>query len=216
MASTTALIAGHTGLVGRHLLAGLLQGLRYARVKAVGRRAPALTHSNLEPIITELGALASIGTRLAADDVFCCLGTTLRQAGSRAAFEQVDYHMVVDLARAAHAAGAQRFFLVSSLSASARSRIFYSRVKGRAEDAVSAVGYTSVHILRPSLLLGEHTDPRPGEAIAQKLLPLFSPLLRGPLAIYRPVTGAEVAAALLQLAEDDQAGVTVSTLPLRR
>lgn len=211
----TALVAGYTGLVGRHLLAQLLAGGAYARIKTVGRRAPPVDDARVEALVTGLENLAGMRERLAADDVFCCLGTTLRAAGSRAAFEQVDFDMVVDLACTAHAAGARRFFLVSALGASANSRVFYNRIKGRAEAAVRAVGYETLHIVRPSLLLGKRDEPRPGEDFAQKLLPALGRLLVGPLAAYRAVPAEEVARALVELAAREQPGVMISTLPLR-
>lgn len=214
-ASRTALVAGYTGLVGRHLLAQLLAGGRYAHIKTVGRRAPPGDDARVEALVRELGDLAGLRERLAADDVFCCLGTTLRAAGSREAFERVDFDMVVDLARIAHAAGARRFFLVSSVGANADSRVFYNRIKGRAEAAVRAIGYETLHIVRPSLLLGKRGDSRPGEDFAQKLLPALGPLLFGPLAAYRAVPAEEVARALVELAAREQPGVTISTLPLR-
>ncbi|MGY0798784.1 NAD(P)H-binding protein [Lysobacter sp. A286] len=219
-ASRTALVAGYTGLVGRHLLAQLLAGrpyanIKYAHIKAVGRRAPPGDDARVEALVTELGDLAGMRERLAADDVFCCLGTTLRTAGSRAAFEHVDFDMVVDLARAARAAGARRFFLVSALAANANSRVFYNRIKGRAEAAVRAIGYETLHIVRPSLLLGERGESRPGEDFAQKLLPALGRLLVGPLAAYRAVPAEDVARALVELAAREQPGVTISTLPLR-
>ncbi|MGQ0619784.1 MAG: NAD-dependent epimerase/dehydratase family protein [Panacagrimonas sp.] len=214
-ATPTALLAGHTGLVGRQLLTQLLREGHYGRVLTVGRRLPDHTHPRLQSIKTELGELSGRGTALAADDVYCCLGTTMRAAGSRAAFERVDYHMVVDLARATRAAGAKRFFMVSSLSASARSPVFYSRVKGRAEQAVSEIGFETLHILRPSLLLGQRTERRIGEAIAQSMAPLANRLLMGRLAMYRAVRGEDVATAMVQLsAREALRGTHVWTLPL--
>ncbi|MGV8941345.1 MAG: NAD(P)H-binding protein [Lysobacter sp.] len=214
-APRTALVAGYTGLVGRNLLAQLLAGGTYTRIRTVGRRAPPGEGARVEALVTELGDLAGMRERLAADDVFCCLGTTLRAAGSRAAFEQVDLDMVVDLARTARAAGEGRFFLVSALGANANSRVFYNRVKGRAEAAVRAIGYDTLHIVRPSLLLGRRDESRPGEDLGQKLLPVLAPLMLGRLAAYRPVPAEDVARALLELAARDQPGVTISTLPLR-
>lgn len=210
----TAIIAGHTGLVGRHLLEMLLRDPRYAAVKAVGRRAPAQAHPRLDVIQTELGDLGPFVTRLAADDAYCCLGTTLRAAGSRAAFERVDYHMVVDYARTARAAGATRFFLVSALSADARSPIFYSRVKGRTEQALREVGFEALHLLRPSLLLGARGEQRLVEDLAQRVAPMLNRLLPGPLAKYRAVRAEDVAAALLRLSEREDRGVHVHMLPL--
>jgi uncharacterized protein YbjT (DUF2867 family) len=210
-----AVIAGHTGLVGRHLLQQLLVSGLYARVLAVGRREPAQAHPALQVIRTELGELQKLGPRLAADDAFCCLGTTLRAAGSKAAFERVDFHMVVDFARAVRAAGATRLFVVSSLSADPRSPVYYSRVKGRTEQALREVGFEALHIVRPSLLLGERSASRPGEDLAQRLAPAINPLLFGPLRKYRAIRGEDVARALLDLARRiDDRGVAVHTLPL--
>lgn len=210
-----AVIAGYTGLVGRHLLQDLLDSGLYARVCAVGRREPAQSHPALEALCTELGELQRLGDRLQADDAFCCLGTTLRAAGSRAAFERVDYHMVVDFARAVRAAGATRLFVVSSLSADPASPVYYSRIKGRAEQTLREVGLETLHILRPSLLLGERTERRWGEAIAQRLAPALDPLLVGPLRKYRAIRAADVAAAMLALARRaDAGGIFVHHLPL--
>lgn len=211
----TALIAGHTGLVGRHLLQNLLADPRYGRVIALGRRLPVITHPRLQGLQTDFSGLGTLGAAIAADEVFCCLGTTLKAAGSRAAFERVDYHMVVELARATRAAGARSFVMVSSLSASPRSPVFYSRVKGRAEQTVTELGFEHLHILRPSLLLGDREERRPGEAIAQVLMPLADALLRGGLARYRAIRGEDVARAMLRLAaREDLRGAQVWTLPL--
>ncbi|MGQ0585686.1 MAG: NAD(P)H-binding protein, partial [Gammaproteobacteria bacterium] len=142
------------------------------------------------------------------------LGTTLRAAGSQPAFERVDYHMVVDLARATHKAGAKRFFVVSSVGASEHAAAFYSRVKGRMEGAVRALPFEAVHIVRPSLLLGERAERRPGEKLAQLGAPLLGPLLVGPLARYRAVPAADVADALVRLARGTATGPQVHHLPL--
>lgn len=212
--SRTALVAGPTGLIGRLLLQRLLQHPAYGEVRALSRRPLPVQHERLRVVQTDYYNLAGLGETLRVDDVFCCLGTTLRTAGSRTAFEDVDYRMVVELARAAHAAGAHQFLVVSAAGASPRALAFYSRVKGRMEDAVSTAGYEAVHIVRPSLLLGARGESRPGEALAQKLAPILSPLLGGPLARYRPVAADEVAAGLIELALRDQRGVHVHHLPL--
>lgn len=210
----SALVAGATGLVGSQLLARLLDDPAYGTVKVLGRRPPAVQHRQLRVVASDLKDLRSLGEQLAADDVFCCLGTTLRKAGSRAAFEDVDYRMVVDLARASHAAGAQQFLVVSSVGASAHSPAYYSRVKARMEDAVAQVGFEAVHILRPSLLLGARSEKRPGEALAQRLAPALSRLCVGPLARYRPVNAGEVAEALLGWALRGTPGVHIHHLTL--
>lgn len=209
-----ALVAGATGLVGTALLRQLAAAADYGEVRVLGRRRPATAGGKVRFIESDFGSLDALAPQLAVDDVFCCLGTTIRQAGSQAAFERVDYHMVVDLARAAQRAGAKRFLVVSAVGASPSAAAFYSRVKGRMEQAVRELPFEAVHIVRPSLLLGERAKRRPGERAAQALAPLLAPLLRGPLAKYRAVPAEEVAAALVTLAGRDAKGVHVHHLPL--
>ena len=211
----TAVVAGATGMVGTLLLRQLATSADYSEVRVLGRRAPAQAHPKFRFVETDFEDLSKQAAALAADDVFCCLGTTLRKAGSQPAFERVDYHMVVDLARAAHKAGARRFLVVSAVGASEHSPAFYSRVKGRMEQAVAAVGFEAVHIVRPSLLLGERSERRPAERISQLVAPLLSPLLAGPLKKYRAVDGGAVATALVQLARRPDTGVHVHHLPLK-
>jgi uncharacterized protein YbjT (DUF2867 family) len=208
----SAVIAGATGLVGRLLLERLARDARYGEIRVLGRRAPSPLPAKARFIQTDFSDLAT--APLGADDVFCCLGTTIRAAGSQAAFERVDFHMVVDLARAARQAGARRFFAVSAVGASERAAAFYSRVKGRMEHAVRALPFEAVHIVRPSLLLGDRAERRPAEKIGQAFAPLVSPLLRGPLAKYRAVPAADVADALVTLAHGAATGAHVHHLPL--
>lgn len=214
MSTRTALVAGPTGLVGRELVAQLLRHPDYALVRALSRRPLSHDEGRLRTVITDYSDLDAQRAELAADDVFCCLGTTIRRAGSRAAFERVDYRMVVDLALAAQRAGATRLVVISAAGAS-HTGVFYSRVKARMEDAVSQVPYRAVHILRPSLLMGEREESRPGERFAQRLAPFYAPLLTGALARYRPVEATDVAQAMIRLALEGADGVHVHHLPLK-
>lgn len=214
-ASRIAVIAGATGLVGRYCLQGLLDDARYRRVIALTRQAKPAEHPKLQWLRTDFENLAAIAPELRADDAYCCLGTTLKRAGSRAAFERVDYHLVLAFARAAHAAGAARFMVVSAYGADVRSIAFYSRVKARMEQAVSDVAYSAVHIFRPSLLLGDRSEQRPLESVAQAMAPWLAPLFRGALAPMRPVQAAELAAALIAAAFDPRTGTTVHRWPFR-
>ncbi|MGH8445123.1 MAG: NAD(P)H-binding protein [Solimonas sp.] len=210
----SALVAGASGLVGQQVVARLLRDPAYTQVRVLARRPLAVSHPQLTVAITDFSDLASLGATLAVDDVFCCLGTTLRTAGSRAAFEDVDYRIVVELARLSHAAGAQQFLVISAVGASERSLAFYSRVKGRMEAAVANIGFAALHILRPSLLLGERQEFRRGEALAQRFAPLLAKLTAGPLQRYRPVQADEVAEAMLRIALRGERGVHVHHLPL--
>ncbi|GAA3988203.1 NAD-dependent epimerase/dehydratase family protein [Hymenobacter antarcticus] len=205
----TALLAGATGLIGSQLLPLLLASERYSKVIVVGRRALALTHPKLTQVVTDLDKLQDVRLQLIADDVFCCLGTTLKQAGSKEAFYKVDFLYVVTLAALAAGNFASQLLVVSSMGAAADSRVYYSRVKGEMEAAVRQVPFRAIHIFRPSLLLGERARPRLGERVGAVLLGLLQPLLRGPLLKYRPVSAAVVAAAMLRAAGEEGGGVRV-------
>ncbi len=209
----TALLAGATGLIGSALLPLLLADARYAKVVAVGRRPVALAHPKLVQVVTELSELKAVRPQLVADDVFCCLGTTRRQAGSKEVFYQVDFSYVVALAALAASNFTEQFLVVSSLGADASSRVYYSRVKGEMEDAVRALPFRALHIFRPSLLLGERARPRLGERLAEAALALARPLLRGGWAKYRPVAAGAVARAMLQAAKSDATGVQIHEGP---
>jgi uncharacterized protein YbjT (DUF2867 family) len=213
--SRIALVAGATGLVGGKLLRQLLARDEYSEVRVLGRRPPPLDAGKLRFIASDFTRLEDLDVELKVDDVFCCLGTTIKQAGSQAAFERVDYHMVVDLARAAQKSGARRFLVVSAAGASAHSPVFYSRVKARMEEAVAALPFEAVHIVRPSLLLGERKDVRAGEWLGQLVAPLLTPLMVGPLRKYQPIQADAVAASLVRLALKGEAGAHVHALPLR-
>ena len=203
----TALLAGATGLVGSALLPLLLASGRYAKVIVVGRRPVAVQHPKLVQVVTDLDQLENERLRLIADDVFCCLGTTSKQAGSQEAFYKVDFLYVVQLAALTAANFAAQFLVVSSLGADVNSRFYYSRVKGEMEEAVSQTPFRAIHIFRPSLLLGERPAPRLGERFGAAVLALVRPLLRGGWRKYRPVAATTVAQAMLRAAEDDGGGM---------
>ena len=198
-AGRSALLLGATGLVGGHVLELLLDDPATRRVVVLARRPSGRAHPKLEERIGPLEGMEAHAADFAADAVFCCLGTTIRAAGSREAFRRVDHGYPVAAARLAAARGAGAFLLVSAAGADARSRIFYNQVKGEAERDVAASGVPRVVILRPSLLLGHRDENRPGEAIAQKLLPRLSPLLVGPLRRYRAIDARAVARAMVRL-----------------
>ena len=136
----------------------------------------------------------------------CCLGTTIKAAGSREAFIAVDRELVLRLAKVAQAHGARQAILVSSVGASRQSANFYLRVKGEVEDALSGLGFERVDILRPGLLLGERRERRRGEAIAQALAPVGNLLLQGRLRRYRAIEAEDVATAIVRLLGQPGAG----------
>jgi uncharacterized protein YbjT (DUF2867 family) len=207
-ATRTALLAGATGLVGSHCLSQLLSDPAYGRVVAVVRRPLPLNDPKLDTRVVDFDRLA--GADLPpVDDVYCALGTTIRRAGSRDAFRHVDHDYVVALARRAAERGATRFVLVSAIGADARSLVFYNRVKGETERDVAAVSFAAVHLLRPSFLVGERSEHRPGERLMITVFSGVAPLLLGPLRRYRPVAAEVVARAMRAVARTGGTGIQV-------
>ena len=208
----TALVAGASGLVGGHLLQLLLADGAYARVVTLVRRELPARHPKLEQRVVDFGTLDAFSDIPRTDDVFCCLGTTIKTAGSRAAFRKVDHDYVVGLARLGVRAGARQFLLVSALGADPASRIFYSRVKGEVERAVRQLPgqpYRGVQIFRPSFLMGARAEVRLAERIGVPLARVLAPLMVGPLRRYRPIHAADVARAMVQIAEEAPRGPNV-------
>jgi uncharacterized protein YbjT (DUF2867 family) len=205
----TAVLAGASGAVGSELRRALLNDPNWERVHSLVRRPSGTDDPKLIEHVVDFDDLDAHRGLFAGADVFCCLGTTTSQAGSREAFRKVDYGYVVKLAQLAADAEARQFLLVSGIGTSSKSHIFYSRVKAEAEQAVSAMKLPAVHIFRPSLLLASRTDSRPAEDAVKRLTPLANVLLKGPLARYRPVATAEVARHMVEVAKADQAGVHI-------
>lgn len=197
-AGKIAVVAGSTGLVGSTLLSLLAAAPEYGRVIALARRQLAVAAAKVERRDADfdrldelLGDLHNDGDRL---DVYCCLGTTIRAAGSQADFRRVDHDYVLALARWAERTRARRFLAVSALGADARRGVFYNRVKGETEDDLRSLALRSLVLARPSLLVGERAQTRPTERLAIVATRPLQWLL--PAAI-RPVDAADVAAALL-------------------
>ena len=203
MTGKSALIAGASGLVGSHCLARLLDHPHYDRVIAWVRTPLPTTHPKLIQQMVEFDRLQQWAGHFNTDDVFCCLGTTLKQAGSQEAFRQVDLVYPRELARLAAQWQARCFLFISALGADPNSYFFYNRVKGEAEQAVREAGVERTYIFRPSLLLGERREFRVFEWLAQLVGGVVGPWLPGPLASYRPIPAASVAAAMVYAANSD-------------
>lgn len=208
------LLAGATGMVGIDVLERLLAHPGEPRVLAPVRRALPFQSPRLLAVVGELGRSSDeAGLRNAlrdaapsVDSFICCLGTTLRKAGSREAFLAVDRDLVLRMASIALDLGARHAVLVSSVGASAQSGNFYLRVKGEAERAMSELAFDRVDLLRPGLLLGERAEARPGETIARMLAPVANALLLGPLRRYRGIDAHDVAAAAVSLLDHAEPG----------
>ena len=200
-----ALVAGATGLVGQEILAVLLADKAYTSVHVLGRRALARKHAKIIEHIVDFGALPKLPR---VDDCFIALGTTIKTAGSQAAFEAVDLTAVEAVARAALAAGATKLGVVSAMGADSQSRVFYNRVKGAMEASLSCMGFKSLVIARPSMLDGQRAalnqTTRPGEQLGLKVMRCLKPLIPPN---YRAIEAKDVADALVRAVKLGKPGV---------
>lgn len=196
-------LAGCTGLVGREILKQLAADETVGRVTALVRRPlERPLAAKVGEGVVDFDRLGAAKAHVVGDQLFSALGTTIKAAGSQRAFRKVDYDYPLQLATMARAAGVRHFLLVSALGADPGSRVFYSRVKGELEEAVGKLGFPSLTVARPSLLVGERSDPRRGEEVA-KHLAFLTPRR------WKPVHASQVAAALVQAARDDRPGTRV-------
>jgi len=209
LSTRTALVAGASGLVGSHVVRLLLEDPAYSRVTVLARRELPVSHKKLEQRIASFDRLAQIADFPRVHDVFCCLGTTMKQAGSPEAFRTVDYTYVVELARVAVRHRASQFLVVTAIGADPRSRILYSRVKGEAEEGLRRLQFEGIQIFRPSLLVGARAESRPAERVAGLLSPLVAWAFVGPLARYRPIKAEAVARAMVRVAREAPKGTHV-------
>ena len=209
LSTRTALVAGASGLVGSHVVRLLLEDPAYSRVTVLARRELPVSHKKLEQRIASFDRLAQIADFPRVHDVFCCLGTTMKQAGSPEAFRTVDYTYVVELARVAVRHRASQFLVVTAIGADPRSRILYSRVKGEAEEGLRRLQFEGIQIFRPSLLVGARAETRPAERVAGLLSPLVAWAFVGPLARYRPIKAEAVARAMVRVAREAPKGTHV-------
>jgi uncharacterized protein YbjT (DUF2867 family) len=199
-----ALLAGASGLVGGYVLEALLDAPDFARVFAVSRRPLGREHSRLANRIVQFDKLETQLKGQACSVAFCCLGTTLKQAGSEQAFRKVDFDYVLSFARAARAAQAERFIVITSAGAQPQAKPFYLRVKGEVEAALEAMRFAALDILQPGPLMAFR---RPGEMAAALLMPIANPMLTGTRMPYRGITPRIVAAAMLGASRSGRRGV---------
>jgi uncharacterized protein YbjT (DUF2867 family) len=202
----TALIAGSTGLIGKQLLQLLLASGRYDHVKAVMRNDLTLRHPKLTQVKIDFKKFEEYKKDLVADDIFCCLGTTMAKARTREKFMEVDYTYPLELAMMTSQNGAHQFLLVSALGANKDSSIFYNRVKGELDEAVKKIRFQAIHIFKPSLLLGPRAEGRPAEDAAKFVYKIFNFLIPEK---YKAIESSKVAMAMLQFAAREERGIFI-------
>ncbi|MHA6481444.1 NAD(P)H-binding protein [Paenibacillus sp. strain BS8-2] len=212
MMKRRAVIAGATGLVGGELVKLLLGSKDYESVTVLVRRRINLAHPRLTQLVIDYEGIGELPIEMfAGADVYCALGTTMKKAGSKPSFERVDYHYPMELAKLAKRAGAERLMLVSSIGADPDSLFFYTKVKGRLERDLQGLSLKSLHLFRPSLILGNRGEFRLGERMAAGLSQWGSFLFAGPLGKYKPVHAERIAQAMATAALTGLAFPTIIT-----
>lgn len=198
-----ALIIGSTGLVGSHCLELLLHDEQYSQVVALTRSKLSITHPKLTNEIVDFDNPATWEKFTSTDVVFSAMGTTIAKAGSQVQFRKVDFEYPLAIATKCKENGAYTHVLISALGADSRSSIFYNKVKGELENAITSLEFKKNIIVRPSLLLGDRKESRLGEKLAQQAFDLFGNLMVGPLARYKGVPASKVAKAMVESAKDN-------------
>ena len=213
MTTRSAVLLGASGLVGSHLLRLLADDPAYAAIKAFTRRPLGLSGPTVHEVAVDFDRPEGYRAHLAGvDDVFCCLGTTIKKAGSEDAFRKVDFEAPLAVAREARASGAGQFLIVTAVGANAKSRIFYNRVKGEVEEALGKLDFPrGLKVLHPSMIVGERAERRPAERIVMGLMRSTRPLFVGGMTRYRAIDAIDVARAMHNAAvqEADNGGVRV-------
>jgi uncharacterized protein YbjT (DUF2867 family) len=209
MKNKTALIAGSTGLVGNELLNLILNDDYYSKVISVVRNSTGISNAKLKEIKIDFENIEKYSAEILGNDIFCCLGTTIKKAGSKINFKKVDLDYPLNIAVAALVNGAQQFSVVSSIGAHKNSKTFYTSVKGELEEELKKLNYFSLNIFRPSLLTGDRDEFRLGEKIAQLFMKIFSFLFIGNLKKYKAIEAKIVAAAMLYAAKKNSEGINI-------
>jgi uncharacterized protein YbjT (DUF2867 family) len=204
----TATLVGATGLIGSYLLEQLLNDTYFDTVRILIRRPIDITHPKLEKKIVDFNDSDSLLVALSNSDVlFCSIGSTMKKVkGDKEAYRKIDFDIPVKLARFCKMTGCEKFILVSSAGANSKSSNFYQRLKGETDEAVKGSGLKTIHILRPSLLLGERKEFRLGENIGKAVMTSLSFLIPEK---YKAIQGKDVAKVMLALARQDEEGVFV-------
>lgn len=204
----TASVAGATGLTGQFLLKKLERDQSCSRIFVLVRK-PAKTSSRKTEWLTTDFKDQNWKKAFPAEIFFCCLGTTMKKAGSKEAFRAIDFELVLQLARLAKQKGCRKFVGISSLGANKNSSNFYLKTKGEMEAAVAELGFESCIFVRPSILLGPRTEQRTGEKIGILLSKILNPLMAGPLKKYKGIASETVAKAMIELALEEKPGIRI-------
>lgn len=191
-----AIVIGATGLVGKQLVTQLLEHPSFSKVLILSRRSLGIQNSKLDEVIIDFGKLTEYQSQIKGDVLFSCMGTTIKKAKSKENQYKIDFTYQFQTAQIAAKNGVPNYVLVSSTGANSTSRVFYSRIKGELEEAITALPFQKIRILRPSILLGDREEFRFGEKIGMVVMGFFTSIIP-PLRKWRGITGSEVARAMI-------------------
>lgn len=204
-----AVVAGGTGLVGGHLLDLLVHSTAFDEIKLLMRKGSSYQVKGATVVEIEYDRLMDFEPFLKADVVFCCLGTTIKKAGSKENFRRVDFQYPLELARITKKLGAQQYNIVTAGGANSKSLFFYNRVKGDIEKALTDLDFENLNIFRPSLLLGNRDEKRVGEDIGAAVAKIINPTLLGKMRKYRAVQAESVAKSIFNISTKNLHGTRI-------
>ena len=207
----TAILIGATGMVGGFVLKELISSESYSKVLAFTRKPLSISHPKLENLIIDFEKLPHYSHLISGDDLFLCLGTTMKKAGSKEAFKKVDFDYPYQIAKMAEMNGVKQLLLCSAVGANADSIFFYNQIKGCLENELKQMNFESIQIFQPSLLLGERQEKRTAEKLFIQLNRGLDGLIGRWLGKYRPIEAEKVAAAMIKNAQKKYQGVVTHT-----
>ena len=202
-----AIIIGATGLTGNRLVTKLLSQKEVTTITCLARNVPVNTNKKVKYKLIDFNSMQNI--KITADVAFSCLGTTIKNAGSKENFYIVDYHYNLMFAKACKKQGIQNFILMSAIGADSKSSVFYNRIKGQLEDAIIKLKFKSLTIVRPSVIEGPRIERRIGELVLRKIMFGINPLLQGRLRKYRSVNVDKIVSAMINGAILNKPGITI-------
>jgi uncharacterized protein YbjT (DUF2867 family) len=203
MNNRTAIIFGATGLIGNLLFEELIQTDKYSVIKVFVRQSMGVSHEKVHEFNVDFSNIDTFSKKISGDDLFICLGTTIKKAGSIKKMEEIDRDLPVNIAAAASANGVKRIVVVSSLGASPGASNYYLRIKGEMEQEIMKLKFDNIAIVRPSMLLGERKEKRAGETAGKVVMKVVNPLLLGKMKKYRGIHGRDVARAMIAIMQKD-------------
>ena len=201
-----AIIIGSTGMTGSHLLKILLTSGIYEKVISFVRHSTKISHPKLVQHVVNFDEPESYQDLIEGNDMFCCLGTTIKKAGSQEAFEKVDLKYPIQFAKIAASKGVKQYSIISSIGANTKSSNFYLRTKGKCEEELRKLAFQSISIFRPSLLIGNRKEFRLGEKVGEYMMKVFSIFFLGKIKKYKPVKSKNVAYAMYSIAQSNTVG----------